>query len=333
MPSVYHVLISNAFSVDGPTRMISHPPPKLVRYLDRPLLHIGSHPSIGRNINGPCVIRTPDWVPDALGRFYMYFAHHTGTHIRLAIADNVRGPWRVADTPPLRLSDSKFAQNPVTYRTAAGRLVTEPAHIASPDVHILEKSRQIVMLFHGLQNDGTQSTGVAVSTNGRDFSTEGFETNIAPPYLRVCKTPDQLIGVAWGGEVFTSHSLLGPFEKGPPVLERPNGPDLIPRHPALVWKNGTLHCFYTLIGDCPERVWHVPVSPGASWSDWQTGTPNMILAPDRIWEGSDIPETPSRIGEAKSMEKALRDPFVFEDHVFYAGGGENCIAAQRIEWH
>jgi hypothetical protein len=36
---------------------------------------------MGSNINGPSLIRVPDWVPDPLGRYYLYFAHHHGTYI------------------------------------------------------------------------------------------------------------------------------------------------------------------------------------------------------------------------------------------------------------
>ena len=33
----------------------------------------------GANINGPSLIKVPDWVSDRLGAYYLYFAHHTGT--------------------------------------------------------------------------------------------------------------------------------------------------------------------------------------------------------------------------------------------------------------
>ena len=35
------------------------------------------------NINGPTVIKVPKWINDPLGRYYMYFAHHKGSHIKL----------------------------------------------------------------------------------------------------------------------------------------------------------------------------------------------------------------------------------------------------------
>jgi len=41
----------------------------------------------GASINGPSLIRVPDWVEDRLGTYYLYFAHHHGLDIRLAFAD------------------------------------------------------------------------------------------------------------------------------------------------------------------------------------------------------------------------------------------------------
>jgi hypothetical protein len=50
--------------------------------------------SDGDNINGPSLIRVPSWVPEPLGRYYLYFAHHNGKYIRLAYADHLEGPWK-----------------------------------------------------------------------------------------------------------------------------------------------------------------------------------------------------------------------------------------------
>ena len=49
----------------------------------------------GANINGPSLISMPDWVPGRLGAYYLYFAHHMGTYIRLAYSDSLHGPWRI----------------------------------------------------------------------------------------------------------------------------------------------------------------------------------------------------------------------------------------------
>ena len=59
--------------------------------------------SIGANINGPSLLRVPEWLPNPLGRYYLYFAHHQGAFIRLAYADELTGPWTVYAPGALRL--------------------------------------------------------------------------------------------------------------------------------------------------------------------------------------------------------------------------------------
>ena len=44
---------------------------------------------MGANVQGPSLIRVPDWVKNPLGRYYLYFADHKGSYIRLAVADAV----------------------------------------------------------------------------------------------------------------------------------------------------------------------------------------------------------------------------------------------------
>ena len=43
------------------------------RLLTAPIITPSLHPSIG-NIQGPAVIRVPDWVQNPLGAYYLYFA-------------------------------------------------------------------------------------------------------------------------------------------------------------------------------------------------------------------------------------------------------------------
>ncbi len=51
---------------------------------------------LGDNINGPSLLRVPEWVPNKLGKYYLYFAHHKGKYIRLAYADDLKGPWKIS---------------------------------------------------------------------------------------------------------------------------------------------------------------------------------------------------------------------------------------------
>ena len=87
---------------------------------------------IGTNINGPSLLRTPEWLPNPLGRYYLYFVHHDGERIRLAYADALEGPWRIYGPGTLRLEQTSCVK-----------------HIASPDVHVDDKAQRIVLYFHG----------------------------------------------------------------------------------------------------------------------------------------------------------------------------------------
>jgi hypothetical protein len=57
---------------------------RISRIVDRPIISPKTHPSIGANIQGPSLIRVPDWVEGRLGAYYLYFADHKGSYIRLA---------------------------------------------------------------------------------------------------------------------------------------------------------------------------------------------------------------------------------------------------------
>src|SRR6185295_17685454 len=81
---------------------------RATRLPQNPLITVNSSPTLGDNVNGPAIIRVPSWIEHPLGRYYMYFAHHMGTHIRLAYADAVTGPWHVYDPGELRVENSAF---------------------------------------------------------------------------------------------------------------------------------------------------------------------------------------------------------------------------------
>ena len=125
------------------------------RVKSSPLITSSSSSSLGDNINGPSVIRVPQWINDPLGKYYMYFAHHSGTYIRLAYADNLEGPWLVYEPGALQLADAAAFTD----------------HLASPDVHVDNDAKHIRMYFHGVINDEmVQGTGVALSDDGIDFT-------------------------------------------------------------------------------------------------------------------------------------------------------------------
>jgi len=85
---------------------------RVERLLDGPIITEATHQSIGANIQGPSLIRVPDWVEERLGRYYLYFADHKGSYIRLAYADDLLGPWIVHPSGSLQIGHSKFPTEP-----------------------------------------------------------------------------------------------------------------------------------------------------------------------------------------------------------------------------
>ena len=55
---------------------------RIERFKHNPIIIPSLDPRIGDNINGPSLIRVPEWVDDRLGKYYLYFAHHPGAGSR-----------------------------------------------------------------------------------------------------------------------------------------------------------------------------------------------------------------------------------------------------------
>jgi hypothetical protein len=319
-------------------------PVHVERLLDAPIVTPASHPSIGTNIQGPSVIRVPDWVPGALGRYYLYFADHHGSFIRLAYADVLTGPWTVHPPGSLTLAESGFpTEPPIAPEGALERIrawseregrplsagwETDLAvcHIASPDVHVDGAHRRIVMYFHGLERFGHQVTRVATSRDGLHF--EARPEVLGPPYFRVFGHEGHIYALSMPGQILRSKDGLSGFEKGPRLFE----PNM--RHSAL-WKRGdTLHVFWTRVGDAPERIGLSTIDLSGPWESWRESEPVEVLRPERPWEGADAPVVPSERGVVRECVNQLRDPAVFEEdgrtYLLYAVAGESGIALAEV---
>lgn len=152
----------------------------------------------GQNINGPSLIAVPDWLPDPLGRYYLYFANHCGRCIRLAFADGLEGSWQVYRPGSLHLDD----------------LSVNMDHIASPDVHVDHERRQIRMYFHGrIAGEKAQYSHIAISTDGIKFSSNAEP--VADFYLRALPWRGQWIGMSKGGVMYRSETGLQDFVRLP----------------------------------------------------------------------------------------------------------------------
>ena len=303
-----------------------------------PIVTPDTHPAVGTNINGPSLLRVPSWVADPLGRYYLYFADHKGSYIRLAVADEVTGPYRLHEPGSLHLRDSRF---PI--ETPRGIEVTSPIqaaaieaegydahftpHIASPDVVADHDGRRIVMAFHGLCQDGSQLTRIAESADGIHF--EALESKVAFPYLRILPEPVDgwWLGMSMPGVLYRSPDLRR-WEAGPMLF----GTDF--RHCALLRRGGALHVFWTRVGDCPEHILQSTITLAGAWGTWTPSEPQSVLAPEEPWEGADLALEPSVRGQATTRVRQLRDPAVLDDDgrtwLLYCIAGESGIALAEL---
>lgn len=317
-----------------------------------PIIHAGLHPSIGDNIQGPSLIRVPDWVADPLGKYYLYFADHKGAYIRLAYADHLTGPWQIHAPGSLQLSESHFLTNPpevsadqarkIREAFAAGgiRVLHDPVeevtapHIASPDVHVDHARQRIVMYFHGLEDVGYQVSRVAVSTDGIRF--EARPEVLGRTYLRVFSWREHTYGLAMPGLFYRAPSgaegalALGGFEAGPQLFSANM------RHNAVLVDGDALFVFWTDVGDTPEHIKLGRIDLRGDWMDWRVTGVREVLRPEHDWEGASAPLEASVRSTAYGVVNQLRDPAIYTEdgvvYLLYAVGGEAGIALARVEF-
>jgi len=319
-------------------------PYRAVRITDGPLIDASTHSSIGDNIQGPSLVKVPNWVDNRLGDYYLYFADHKGSYIRLAYADDVAGPWTVHEPGSLHLADSLFLTQPppvteaqldqirATAKERGVNLLHDVAievttpHIASPDVHIDAANQRFVMYFHGLEGLGRQVSRVAISDDGINFV--ALPETLEQTYLRVFEYDDMFYGLAMPGQLYRSANGIDGWEEGPRIFE----PDM--RHCAVRLIGDSLDVFWTRVGDAPERILLSTVSLCGHWSTWVETESVDVLQPELAWEGAGAPNEPSLRSVAYGLVNQLRDPAIFSEDdrlvLLYAFGGESGIAAAEL---
>ncbi len=283
------------------------------RFPENPMIHSQMNEQLGTNLNGPSLIRVPDWVSKPLGKYYLYFAHHEGKFIRMAYADRIRGPWTVYAPGTLKLEETGCA-----------------SHIASPDLHVCPVKREIVMYFHGNTSEG-QRTFRAVSTNGLEFL--AAREPLGPFYFRVFQHDEasfaiaKAIGHSGGGVLLRSRDGIEKFQEGPELLPKQ-------RHVAVLKKGNALQIFYSRIGDCPERILLSTMPLEGDWKQWKASESVEVLRSEMEYEGASVPIRPSSRGSAHEPVHELRDPALFEEdgrlYLFYAGAGESSICGAEL---
>ena len=317
---------------------------RVERLLDRPIITPELHPSLGPNIQGPSLIRVPDWVPKRLGTYYLYFADHKGRYIRLAYADNLLGPWRIHVPGSMQLEGSHLLTEPPTgpaEQLAKLRAAPQPAnllhdafteattpHIASPDVQVDHENRRIVMYYHGLNGLSQQVTRAATSSDGIAFNAR--PEILGRTYFRTFIHDGYTYAMAMPGQFYRSKNALSGFEQGP-LLFNPNM-----RHAALLKRGNTLLVFWTQVGDIPERILLSTIDLSGDWKAWSVTPAVEVLRPEREWEGATAPALPSKRSTAYGRVNQLRDPAVFEEggrtFLLYAVAGESGIALAEVKF-
>ena len=305
--------------------------PRIERLPNNPLIRPEMLPGdAGGNINGPTLIRVPSWVKNPLGKFYLYFAHHAGTYIRLAYADELTGPWKIHAPGTLRVEGTVCNEIHET-RWADYR------HVASPDVHVDERSKQIRMYFHcpmylsgprSSDKSYDQVTLVATSSDGLKFAARAEP--LGTSYFRVFQWGGKYHAIGMPGNFYRSADGLQGFEKGPTLFT----PDM--RHSAVTVRDGKLLVFYTNVGDTPERILLSEIALSDDWMQWTASEPRVILEPQTQWEGAGLPLQASVRGLSEQRVRQLRDPALFEhdgaSYLLYTVAGEFGIAIARIHW-
>jgi len=268
------------------------------------------------NINGASLIKIPEWVKNPLGKYYLYFANHTGKYIRLAYSDDIMGPYEIYKEGTLKLNQTNCK-----------------THIASPDVHLNSKTKQIIMYYHG-DTDNGQKTFISNSSDGINFVNE--EEPLGLFYFRVFSYKDKYYAIAKNKNddslIYQSNNFDKNFK---PIF------NLLPnsRHTAVLIKNNFLYVFYTIVGETPESIYYCKVKLDDKIDEWEVISNHKIARPNFKFEGAGSNLIPSNFGSATlrygNLELSeLRDPCIYEEndkiYLLYTFSGEAGIAIGRI---
>jgi hypothetical protein len=286
------------------------------RLLERPIITPDMDESLGGNINGPSLIKVPEWLDNPLGKYYLYFAHHSGKFIRMAYSDQLEGPWHIYKQGTLQLASSYCR-----------------GHIASPDVHIDEANRRIIMFYHGVPQEPPgnipQETKVALSSDGLHFTASADSLGWA--YWRSFQWGSTYYGITMPGNLYRSTNWLGPYQAGADLFRDIN---VWQRHPAVKIHGSTLYLFYSIKEDKPEHIVMSRIPLTDNWLEWRVTSYESVLMPELLYEGADLPLEPSRTGAIHTRVRQLRDPGIFEEdgdtYLLYSIAGESGLAIARI---
>jgi len=266
----------------------------------------------GDNINGPSLIKVPDFINNPLGKYYLYFGHHNGTYIRMAYADNILGPYKLYDQGVLHLKD-----------------IPGFDHLASPDVIIDNSNNRLIMYYHCPYKKGKneQSSFYAYSNDGLNFKSE--KKYILHPYFRYFNFNNQEYGICMykheGSMIMKKNNNC--FKDYGFLLEKS-------RHTAIIVLNNRLFVFFTQVGDCPEHVYFSEIIK-LEKNNIKVSEKQSLIKPEFKYEHNDLEPLPSEYGQVSNKINQLRDPFVFFDngkiYLLYTVCGEKGIALCELQ--
>lgn len=339
--------------------------PRLVRLQDQPIVDRATFeragvPEQAGNINGPSLVRVPDFIApadrvDPRAVYYLYFAHHGGKSIRLAWASDVRGPWTLHAPGVLPLDASAAG-----YGRLIGRGILLHDHIASPDVHVDSVNQRLIMYFHAPTRLQDRRPAPLEQCSFVATSRDGLSWQVKPSilgyfYFRVFTVRGRHFAVSNKGFIYRAPEgwSIDAEDHVDPALsawENVGNPFVLhlllgragsarhPRHTAVrSIDNDTLECFCTRVGDAPERLqWCLLDTAHDDPRRWLLRSEFVdLLAPELPWEGIKHPNEPSKIG-AQVGVRQLRDPGYFRDidrseYLLYSGAGEESLGIAGIE--
>jgi hypothetical protein len=294
----------------------------------------------GDSINGPSLIRVPSWVKSPLGKYYLYFAHHTGKYIRLAYADKLEGPWKMYEPGALRIEDQKLVRS----------------HIASPEAVIDDARKEIVLFYHGqVVSNGEkqgQRSGAAVSPDGLHF--KPLDQIVGAAYLRVFRHGNLWYSLVGSGALGETDDLHKPFKPVADII----GDDIVDalypkdlngprkptkgkerfsiRHVGTDAEGNRLVVYFSCVGQMPEHIMATVVDMSGPAALWKAKGTLEVMRPEQAWEGASVAAAHSVGGKSLELENSLRDPGVFREGgqawLIYAAAGEHGMGIVKVKY-
>jgi len=280
---------------------------------------------VSDSINGPSCLRTPNFIKNPLGKYLLYFAHHTGEFIRIAYSEDIFTGWRFLNCRINGISEEKNFHD----------------HVASPDIYVDNNGKSIYMFFHSrIKGSREQKTFLSKSNDGINFVLVEGQMNL-PFYFRHVIAENKTLAVTKGGNLYIN--TISPIsdtwralnnvntgESNKEVMHNKFGSI---RHASLIYYMKTFITFYTKIGDSPERIYAAKIVENQNGL-WLTSNEFEITRPELNFEGANFDVEASLPGPSLHEENALRDPYIMQDgenyFLFYACAGEKGIAVGKI---